>query len=93
MAEITMCRDTKCPEKRNCYRFTADIKFGQAFFGVSPRNKKSKEFECKKILQLREMTYGVKVARQILILLVLVRIQVGQIRLGGVKNCSYIYIK
>ena len=50
MAEITMCRDTKCPEKRNCYRFTADIKFGQAFFGVSPRNKKSKEFECKKIL-------------------------------------------
>ena len=38
MADITMCRGTKCRKKNTCYRFTAPInEYRQSFFTVVPR--------------------------------------------------------
>ena len=38
MADITMCKDMKCPVKFRCYRHTApENQFRQAVFSESPR--------------------------------------------------------
>jgi hypothetical protein len=40
MADITMCRDMKCPMKFTCYRHTApQNQFRQSFFTESPREE------------------------------------------------------
>ena len=38
MADITMCRDDKCPQKDKCYRYTAPPnEYRQAYFVYSPK--------------------------------------------------------
>lgn len=40
MTDITMCRDTECPQKEQCYRFNAiKSEFWQSYFVESPRNE------------------------------------------------------
>lgn len=36
--DITMCKDTTCPHKENCLRFTGEPSLHQAYFVDSPRN-------------------------------------------------------
>lgn len=38
MADITMCKDDKCPMKEKCYRFNAKPFRLQPYFALSPRN-------------------------------------------------------
>jgi hypothetical protein len=40
MPDITMCQDSKCPFKRECYRFTAEPSILQSYFSVSPLDVK-----------------------------------------------------
>ena len=38
MPDITMCRDTKCPQKDYCFRYTAQpSEYRQAYFTESPK--------------------------------------------------------
>lgn len=38
MADITMCRDDKCPRRGTCYRFSATAdNYRQSYFVTSPR--------------------------------------------------------
>lgn len=44
MADITMCRDTDCKQRKQCYRYTAHAcEYRQSYFVESPREGK----ECK----------------------------------------------
>lgn len=45
MPDITMCKGTKCPLKKDCYRFLAKPDSWQSFFAKVPFNKKLKECE------------------------------------------------
>jgi hypothetical protein len=52
MADISMCRGTKCPKKKRCYRYTAPVnEYWQAYFTIIPYNKETKicdHFVCNK---------------------------------------------
>lgn len=38
MPDITMCRDTKCPQKDYCFRYTAQpSEYRQSYFTESPK--------------------------------------------------------
>ena len=38
MADITMCRDSKCPQRNNCYRYLAiPNPYRQSYFVESPK--------------------------------------------------------
>ncbi len=46
MADITMCKGTKCPLKKECYRFTALEGIYQSYFVTPPYDKVKKECDC-----------------------------------------------
>ena len=36
MTDITKCKDSDCPLKKTCYRYTAKVEFMQSYFLASP---------------------------------------------------------
>ncbi len=46
MADITMCKGTRCPKKKSCYRHTAPVTpYWQAYFTIVPYDKNTKTCE------------------------------------------------
>ena len=46
MVDITKCKDSTCPVKDKCKRFTSSIGFMQSYFLESPKEVKDGKITC-----------------------------------------------
>jgi len=51
MPDISMCRNTECPQRKKCYRFMAVPNPGRQFYNAYHPDKDSK---CKSFLKILE---------------------------------------